>query len=205
MLNIDLIIKIKKKFNFSIGECKKILEKNYWNYEKTIKYIKNKNFKNNILNFDFFSILTIENKENIFVLKLLYNSIIINNSNILENFKSSIKNITIKELKEKISLLSLKLKEIIFLEKLLIFSKKNIFFYNHKNNFFCLINYKKKNLNLCCQIIYNKINFINYNCKNSLKNQFFIQNNLLINKITDVGLLNYIFLINKKNAYFYYE
>ncbi|WGS66690.1 hypothetical protein MEJ65_00115 [Candidatus Carsonella ruddii] len=205
MLNIDLIIKIKKKFNFNIGECKKLLEKNYWNYEKTIMFIKNKIVKNNNLNFNFFSILTVNNKENIFVFKLLYNSIIINNSNILEDFKLKIKNINLEKLKEEILLLSLKLKEIIYLEKILIFLNKNVFFYNHKNDFFCLINYKKKNLNLCCQIIYNKINFINYKCKNSLKNQFFIQNNLLISTIFDITLINYIFLINKKNAYFYYE
>ncbi|MGP4128087.1 MAG: hypothetical protein ACTXNS_00105 [Candidatus Carsonella ruddii] len=205
MLNINLIIKIKKKFNFNIGECKKILEKNFWNYEKTINYINNKVIKNNNFNFNFFSILTIENKKNIFVLKLLYNSVIINNSNILEDFKLSIKNIDLKEIKKKIVLLSLKLKEIIYLNKILIFLNKNVFFYNHKNEFFCLINYKKKDINLCCQIIFNKLNFINYNCKNSLKNQFFIQNNLLINKIVDINIINYIFLINKKNAYFYYE
>ncbi|XZR52613.1 MAG: hypothetical protein ACM3Q7_00115 [Candidatus Carsonella ruddii] len=205
MLNINLILKIKKKFNFNIGECKKILENNQWNYEKSIMFIKNKVIKNNNLKFTFFSILTFENKEKIFVLKLLYNSIIINNSNILEDFKKSIKNITIEFLKERIILLSLKLKEIIFLEKILIFLNINVFFYNHKNEFFCLINCKKKNLNLCCQIIYNKINFINYKCENSLKNNFLIQNNILINKIFDVSLINYIFLINKKNVYFYYE
>ncbi|XZR53022.1 MAG: hypothetical protein ACM3Q5_00115 [Candidatus Carsonella ruddii] len=205
MLNINLIIKIKKEFNFNIGDCKKILEKNFWNYEKTIIYIKNKIIKNNNFNFNFFSILTIENEKKIFVLKLLYNSIIINNSNILEDFKLNIKNQTLEKIKEKIILLSLKLKENIYLEKVIIFVNKNIFFYNHKNNFFCLINYKKKKLNLCCHIIYNKINFINYKCKNSLKNHFFIQNNLLIDTIFNINLINYIFLINKKNAYFYYE
>ncbi|WMC19884.1 MAG: hypothetical protein NVS86_00110 [Candidatus Carsonella ruddii] len=205
MLNIDLILKIKKKFNFSIGECKKILEKNFWNYEKTITFIKNKSIKNNNFKFNFFSILTFENKKNIFVFKILYNSIIIKNSNILENFEFNIKNTNINILKEQIVLLSIKLNEMIFLEKVLIFLNVNIFFYNHKNEFFCLINCENNNLNLCCQIIYNKINFINFKCKKSLKNQFFVKNNLLISKIFNVDLINYIILINKKNVYFYYE
>ncbi|WMC20480.1 MAG: hypothetical protein PNH44_00110 [Candidatus Carsonella ruddii] len=205
MLNIDLILKIKKKFNFNIGECKKILEKNSWNYEKTIEFIKNQSFKNNNLKFEFYSILTIENKKKIFVFKILYNSIIIKNSNILDDFRLNIKNININILKEKIILLSLKLKETIFLEKILIFLNVYNIFYNHKNEFFCLINCEINNLNLCCQIIYNKINFINFKCKNSLKNQFFVKNNLLISTIFNVELINYIILINKKNVYFYYE
>lgn len=205
MLNIDLILKIKKKFNFNIGECKKILEKNSWNYEKTIEFIKNQSFKNNNLKFEFYSILTIENKKKIFVFKILYNSIIIKNSNILDDFRLNIKNININILKEKIILLSLKLKETIFLEKILIFLNVYNIFYNHKNEFFCLINCENNNLNLCCQIIYNKINFINFKCKNSLKNQFFVKNNLLISTIFNVELINYIILINKKNVYFYYE
>ncbi|BFI90840.1 hypothetical protein [Candidatus Carsonella ruddii] len=205
MLNINLIMKIKKEFNFNIGECKKLLENNSWNYEKTLIFIKNRMFKNDNLKFNFYSILSFEKKKKIFVFKLLYNSVILNNSNILEDFKLSIEDTNVEILKEKIELLSLKLKEIVYLDKILIFFNKETCFYNHKNNFFCLINYKKKNLNLCCQIIFNKINYINYNCRNSLKNQYFIYNNLLIDKIFNVRLINYIFLINKKNAYFYYE
>ncbi|AFP83875.1 hypothetical protein [Candidatus Carsonella ruddii] len=204
MLNIELIKKIKIKFDLSIGDSKKFLEKNYWNYDKTIIFIKNMMLKN-IKKYSFFSILTIKNNNKIMILKILFNSIIIKNSNIIEKFKLELeKKNNIINIKEKIFLLSIKLKEKILLDKILIFYNKNIFFYNHKNDYFCLINYKNNIINLCYQIIFNKINFINYKCKNSLLNQFFIKNNVLIKNLLNIKMINFIYLINK-NQYFYYE
>ncbi|MBY0585499.1 hypothetical protein K5B08_01260, partial [Candidatus Carsonella ruddii] len=82
------------------------------------------------------------------------------------------------DFKKEINFLSLKLKEEILLDKCFIFLKKNIFFYNHKNIFFCLINYKKEITNICCHIIFNKINFLKLKiCKNNLMNQNYIKNN----------------------------
>lgn len=51
MLNTSLIVKIKKEFNISIGESKKNLELNNWNYIETVNYIKKKKIllKNNII------------------------------------------------------------------------------------------------------------------------------------------------------------
>ncbi|AFP84067.1 putative elongation factor EF-Ts [Candidatus Carsonella ruddii HT isolate Thao2000] len=206
MLNIELIKKIKNKFNLSIGDSKKFLEKNSWNYDKTIHFINNKKMYNINFNYDFFSILTINRNNNIILIKILFNSIIIKNSNIIDKFKLDIENdFNLKNIKNKIHFLSIKLKENILLDKILIFSNKNVYYYNHKNDFFCIIKYKKLIINLCYQIIFKKINFLNYKCKNSFINQIFIKNNTIINKLINIKTINFIFLINNKNEYFYYE
>ncbi|ATX33449.1 hypothetical protein CUN91_00575 [Candidatus Carsonella ruddii] len=209
MLNINLILKIKKEYNFNIGSCKKLLENNNWDYKKTILYIKNSFKKINFTNFKYYSIINIEKKNKIFIIKICYNSTIIDNSTIIENFKKKLIliKIDIKILKNEINLLSFILKDKIFLNKFFIFINKNIFFYNHKNIFFCLINYKKLILNICCHIIFKKINFFNLNiCKNNLMKQKYIKNEtLFINDIIKNNFINYIFLINKNNIYFYYE
>ncbi|XOD39005.1 MAG: hypothetical protein ACAF48_00110 [Candidatus Carsonella ruddii] len=209
MLNINLILKIKKEYNLDIGSCKKILEENNWNYSKSILFIKNSVKKNNFKKLKYYSIINIKQNNNIYIIKIIFNSVIINNSVIIDNFKKKINLIKInfKNLKNEINLLSFILKEIIFLEKFLIFLNENIFFYNHKNSFFCLINYKKKIINICCHIIFNKFNFFNFNiCKNNLFKQKYIKDEkIFLNQLICFDSINYLFLINKNGFYFYYE
>ncbi|WP_433927820.1 hypothetical protein [Candidatus Carsonella ruddii] len=209
MLNINLILKIKKKYNFDIGNCKKILESNNWNFEKSIYYIENIIKKNEKNNFNNFSIISVENDDKIIILKIFYKSTIINNSNILNNFKQKISalKLNILILKKEINLLSLKLKEKIFLDKIIIFINKNIYYYNHKNIFFCLLNYKKIITNICCHIIFNKINFLKFNyCRyNLIKQKYIKDDNIYVKNIINFNYLNYSILINKNGFYFYYE
>ncbi|UNB92091.1 hypothetical protein ACJEC8_00020 [Candidatus Carsonella ruddii] len=208
MLNVDLILKIKKKYNINIGDCKKFLSLNNWNYNETLKYINNI-IKNNIKKkYNFYSIISFTKKFKIFIIKILFNSVIINNSDVLNKFIKEISLIkfNLKIIKKKINLLSLKLKEDFFFEKILIFNLENINFYNHKNLFFCLINFNKKIINLCYNIIFNKINFLKFNiCKKNLLKQNNIKNNELILNIINYNNLNYSILINKNGLYFYYE
>ena len=52
MINIKLLKVIRKKTSISIVECKRALEKNNWNYYKTLEWIKKNDFiKKNISNF----------------------------------------------------------------------------------------------------------------------------------------------------------
>ncbi|BCG49238.1 hypothetical protein [Candidatus Carsonella ruddii] len=208
MLNIDLIIKIKKEFNFSIGESKKMLEKNNWDYNKLIYNLKKNNVRKHSF-YNYYSIINVENNNKICIAKVFFNSVILNNSKILEDFKIELSSciLNIKMIIYKVKILSLKLKENIYLSNFLMFTKKNIFFYNHKNSFFCLINYKKKLINICCNVVFNKFNYLMLKkCKNVLINQAYIKDiSYNLNQIIEPKFINFIFLMNKHGNYFYYE
>ncbi|MFI4883884.1 MAG: hypothetical protein ACH6QK_00685 [Candidatus Carsonella ruddii] len=208
MLIINLLLKIKKKYKFNISTSKKFLEINNWNYINTINYIDNikKNFF--FKNYKFYSIISINKNLNIFLIKILFNSNLINNSIILKKFikELHVLNINYKNLINKIILLSLELKEDIYLNNFLIFSNKNILYYNHKNLFFCLIKFKKIIINLCYNIIFNKTNFLKFNkCKKNLLKQKNIQNNEIILNLLNYNNIIYSILINKNGFYFFYE
>ncbi|XRA05442.1 MAG: hypothetical protein ACN6LP_00095 [Candidatus Carsonella ruddii] len=208
MLIINLLLKIKKKYKFNIETSKKFLEINNWNYNKTVIYINNikKNFF--FKNYKFYSIISINKNLKIYLIKILFNSELINNSIILKNFikKLYYLDINYKNLINKITFLSLELKEEIYLNKLLIFLNKNILYYNHKNLFFCLIKFKEIIINLCYNIIFNKTNFLKFNkCKKNLLKQKNIQNeNIILNSLNYNNII-YSILINKNGFYFFYE
>ncbi|MFI4883718.1 MAG: hypothetical protein ACH6QQ_00710 [Candidatus Carsonella ruddii] len=208
MLIINLLLKIKKKYKFNIETSKKFLEINNWNYIETINYINNikKNFF--FKKYNFYSIISINKNLKIYIIKILFNSSLINNSTILEKFIKELYflNINYKNLINKIIFLSLELKEEIYLINFLILSNKNILYYNHKNLFFCLIKFKKIIINLCYNIIFNKTNFLKFNkCKKNLLNQKNIQNNEIILNLLNYNNIIYSILINKNGFYFFYE
>ncbi|MGK2912669.1 MAG: hypothetical protein ACSLEI_00100 [Candidatus Carsonella ruddii] len=208
MLIINLLLKIKKKYKFNIETSKNFLKINNWNYIKTIKYINNikKNFF--LKKYKFYSIISINKNLKIYLIKILFNSEIINSSLILKKFieKLYFLDINYKNLIKKIIFLSLELKENIYLNKFLIFLNKNILYYNHKNLFFCLVKFKKIIINLCYNIIFNKTNFLKFNiCKKNLLKQKNIQNNEIISNLLNYNNIIYSILINKNGFYFFYE
>ncbi|MFI4847160.1 MAG: hypothetical protein ACH6QJ_00715 [Candidatus Carsonella ruddii] len=208
MLIINLLLKIKKKYKFNIETSKKFLEINNWNYNKTINYINNikKNFF--FKSYKFYSIISINKNLKIYLIKILFNSELINNSIILKNFikKLYFLDFNYKNLINKLIFLSLELKEEIYLNKFLIFLNKNILYYNHKNLFFCLIKFKKIIINLCYNIIFNKTNFLKFNkCKKNLLKQKNIQTEKNILNSLDYNNIIYSILINKNGFYFFYE
>ncbi|MGK2916004.1 MAG: hypothetical protein ACSLEH_00100 [Candidatus Carsonella ruddii] len=208
MLIINLLLKIKKKYKFDLTTSKKFLDINNWNYIKTINYINNIKKKIIFKNYKFYSIISINKNLNIYLIKILFNSNLINNSIILKNFIKKIYflNINYKNLINKITFLSLELKEDIYLNNFLIFSNKNILYYNHKNLFFCLIKFKKIIINLCYNIIFNKTNFLKFNkCKKNLLKQKNIQNDEIILNLLNYNNIIYSILINKNGFYFFYE
>ncbi|MFI4913469.1 MAG: hypothetical protein ACH6QR_00465 [Candidatus Carsonella ruddii] len=208
MLIINLLLKIKKKYKFNIETSRKFLEINNWNYNKTINYINNikKNFF--FKNYKFYSIISINKNLKIYLIKILFNSELINNSIILKNFikKLYFLDFNYKNLINKIIFLSLELKEEIYLNIFLIFLNKNILYYNHKNLFFCLIKFKKIIINLCYNIIFNETNFLKFNkCKKNLLKQKNIQTEKNILNSLDYNNIIYSILINKNGFYFFYE
>ncbi|MFI4870085.1 MAG: hypothetical protein ACH6QM_00435 [Candidatus Carsonella ruddii] len=208
MLIINLLLKIKKKYAFNIETSKKFLEINNWNYIKTINYINNIKKDFFYKKYKFYLIITINKNLKIYLIKILFNSNLIHNSIILENFikKLYFLNINYKNLINKITFLSLELKEDIYLNNFLIFFNNNILHYNHKNLFFCLIKFKKKIINLCYNIIFNKTNFLKFNkCKKNLLKQNNIQDNKIILNSLNYNNIIYSILINKNGFYFFYE
>lgn len=71
MINIQILKKIRKKTSISIVECKRALEKNNWNYIKTLEWIKKNDFSSKDIDNYFIlereRILTEKNKNNNFI------------------------------------------------------------------------------------------------------------------------------------------
>ncbi|AFP83684.1 putative elongation factor EF-Ts [Candidatus Carsonella ruddii CS isolate Thao2000] len=209
-MNILLLKKLKKNFNFSLGKCKKILEINNWNYNASLKYIKNFFIINNNNNkYKYYNILNILNNNIIYIIKIKFNSSLLISSNIFNNFKNKIKNLTCL-IKEKIifelKLLSISLNENIFLEKFIFFKINNNYsYYNHNNIFFCLIKFNfLNNKNICYHLISIISLYLNkYKCKLSLLEQNFVKNNSIKVKNILKNNILFFFIINNKYKFIY--
>ncbi len=159
-MNIKILKKIRKITSISIIECKKALEKNNFNLEKSIIYLKRKknkikkktkegnifckikNKKAAMIQINCETDFTIKNKE----IKNLANKII---NYIIQNKYISIKNIT-NVFSKKINYLISKFKENITISKICYMEGKYLIKYIHNNNkigTLLKINTKKKNIN----------------------------------------------------------
>ena len=89
MINIQILKKVRKKTSISIVECKRALEKNNWNYIKTLEWIKKNDFSDkNIDNYCILEkerILTEKNKNNNFISILKTRNEFVFNGNIFFN------------------------------------------------------------------------------------------------------------------------
>ncbi|AFP84248.1 elongation factor EF-Ts [Candidatus Carsonella ruddii] len=208
---LNLIIQLRKKTGISINLCKNFLIKNNWNFNNTIKYIE-KNKTKSIKKLNNYSVISLIKNKKIYVLKISYNSIIINNSNIIKNLINNFENqcINKKIIIKILKILSIKLNENVFLEFYFNLINKNLELYNHKNLLMCLVKLKNCNIlsekrDLCYQIISKKIKFIKLKkCIFSIYNQNNIKTNIKFDKFL-INEISYFIYINNKKIKFLYE
>ncbi|AFP83494.1 hypothetical protein [Candidatus Carsonella ruddii] len=207
-MNILLLKKLKNKFNFSLGKCKKILEINNWNFNSSITYIKNL-FINKDNFYKYYNILNVYKNDILYIIKIKFNSILLIKSNIFNNFKKKINNLDFifkEKIFNELKLLSISLNENIFLEKFFMFKINDKYsYYNHNNIFFCLIKFNcLNNKNICYHLISIISLYLNkYKCKFSLLEQKFIKNNNIILKNILKNNILYFFIINNKFKFIY--